>query len=200
MGKPPAGVKLTMEACCIMFSVKPEMEKNPDGAVPCPGFFSIFESRHHDAARPRASRRRARVRWRRPSRRRDRTTPPAKIGLRRPRRRSRREIDRRFTGMGKIPNYFKSAQKELLSLGGKLIDKMKEYDKDNIPAKIIDKIEAYIEMEAFTLRYDGGAFPSLIRLVRPRPPRAGASPERPPRLVPRCACGSAPCTSTTKYQ
>ena len=27
-----AGVKLTMEACCIMFSVKPEMEKNPDGA------------------------------------------------------------------------------------------------------------------------------------------------------------------------
>ena len=31
MGKPPAGVKLTMEACCIMFSVKPEMEKNPDG-------------------------------------------------------------------------------------------------------------------------------------------------------------------------
>ena len=35
MGKPPAGVKLTMEACCIMFSVKPEMEKNPDGAVQC---------------------------------------------------------------------------------------------------------------------------------------------------------------------
>ena len=44
-----------------------------------------------------------------------------------------------FTGMGKIPNYFKSAQKELLSLGGKLIDKMKEYDKDNIPTKIIEK-------------------------------------------------------------
>ena len=38
-------------------------------------------------------------------------------------------------GMGKIPNYFKSAQKELLSLGGKLIDKMKDYDKDNIPTK-----------------------------------------------------------------
>ena len=52
--------------------------------------------------------------------------------------------------MGKIPNYFKSAQKELLSLGGKLIDKMKEYDKDNIPTKIIDKIGPYIEMEAFT--------------------------------------------------
>ena len=30
-----------------------------------------------------------------------------------------------YAGMGKIPNYFKSAQKELLSLGGKLIDKMK---------------------------------------------------------------------------
>jgi dynein heavy chain len=83
MGKPPAGVKLTMEGCCIMFGIKPEMEKNPDG-------------------------------------------------------------------MGKVPNYFKSAQKELLSLGGKLIDKMKEYDKDNIPAKIIKQIEPYIAMEAFT--------------------------------------------------
>ncbi len=62
-------------------------------------------------------------------------------------------------GMGKIPNYFKSAQKELLSLGGKLIDKMKEYDKDNIPAKIIDKIEAYIEMEAFTP--DSAWFPNF---------------------------------------
>ena len=31
-----AGVKLTMEACCIMFSVKPEMEKNPDGVFRCP--------------------------------------------------------------------------------------------------------------------------------------------------------------------
>ena len=39
MGKPPAGVKLTMEACCIMFSVKPEMEKNPDGGVRCLGWF-----------------------------------------------------------------------------------------------------------------------------------------------------------------
>ena len=39
-------------------------------------------------------------------------------------------------GMGKIPNYFKSAQKELLSLGGKLIDKMKDYDKDNIPTMV----------------------------------------------------------------
>ena len=38
MGKPPAGVKLTMEACCIMFSVKPEMEKNPDGTVLCPSY------------------------------------------------------------------------------------------------------------------------------------------------------------------
>ena len=41
--------------------------------------------------------------------------------------------------MGKIPNYFKSAQKELLSLGGKLIDKMKDYDKDNIPTKVRDR-------------------------------------------------------------
>ena len=41
--------------------------------------------------------------------------------------------------MGKVPNYFKSAQKELLSLGGKLIDKMKDYDKDNIPTKVRDR-------------------------------------------------------------
>ena len=70
-----------------------------------------------------------------------------------PRRRRARAAPRDrsiHTGMGKIPNYFKSAQKELLSLGGKLIDKMKEYDKDNIPTKIIDKIGPYIEMEAFT--------------------------------------------------
>ena len=74
---------------------------------------------------------------------RPRTTPPA-----RHRRDAIATIPR--AGMGKVPNYFKSAQKELLSLGGKLIDKMKDYDKDNIPTKIIDKIGPYIEMEAFT--------------------------------------------------
>ena len=62
---------------------------------------------------------------------RPRTTPPA-----RHRRDAIATIPR--AGMGKIPNYFKSAQKELLSLGGKLIDKMKDYDKDNIPTKVRD--------------------------------------------------------------
>ncbi|KAH8062371.1 dynein light chain binding protein [Aureococcus anophagefferens] len=83
MGKPPFGVKLTMEACCIMFGVKPEMEKDPAN--------------------------------------------PGK----------------------KIMNYFKAAQKEVLSLGAKLIDKMKAYDKDNIPTKIISQIAPYIAMEEF---------------------------------------------------
>ena len=41
--------------------------------------------------------------------------------------------------MGKVPNYFKSAQKELLSLGGKLIDKMKDYDKYNLPTMVRDR-------------------------------------------------------------
>ena len=62
---------------------------------------------------------------------RPRTTPPA-----RHRRDAIATIPR--AGMGKVPNYFKSAQKELLSLGGKLIDKMKDYDKDNIPTKVSD--------------------------------------------------------------
>jgi len=82
MGKPPFGVRLTMEACCIMFGVKPDLEK--------------------DAA----------------------------------------------TGK-KVPNYFKAAGKELLSLGQKLIDKMKAFDKDNIPTKIIAQIQPYIGMEEF---------------------------------------------------
>ena len=38
-------------------------------------------------------------------------------------------------GMGKIPNYFKSAQKGTPEPRRQIIDKMKEYDKDNIPAK-----------------------------------------------------------------
>jgi hypothetical protein len=32
-----------MEACCIMFSVKPEMEKNPDGGV-CSVLFELFRT------------------------------------------------------------------------------------------------------------------------------------------------------------
>ena len=107
---------------------------------------SIFESRHHDA--PRVTSRVDGVRVApTPSPRGSHDRRHAIDACLRARRVPR---DRRFAGMGKIPNYFKSAQKELLSLGGKLIDKMKEYDKDNIPAKIIDKIEAYSAMEAFT--------------------------------------------------
>mmetsp|Transcript_24429 Transcript_24429/g.96934 ORF Transcript_24429/g.96934 Transcript_24429/m.96934 type:complete len:2723 (+) Transcript_24429:2309-10477(+) len=83
MGKPPAGVKLTMEACCIMFNVKPEIEK--------------------DAANPGK----------------------------------------------KVNNYFKAAQKEILSLGPKLIEKMKGYDKDNIPLKTVHAISPYIAMDEF---------------------------------------------------
>lgn len=83
MGKPPSGVKLTMEACCIMFSVKPDIEKDPGN--------------------------------------------PGK----------------------KVTNYFKAAQREILSLGQKLIDKMKGYDKDNIPTKIISQIAPYVAMDEF---------------------------------------------------
>ena len=93
MGKPPAGVKLTMEACCIMFSVKPEMEKNPDGAAPCP--FELFRT---------AS----------PAMCRDRHTTQAWA---------------RFPTTSRVP-------RRNSELGGKLIDKMKDYDKDNIPTKV----------------------------------------------------------------
>ena len=79
---------------------------------------------------------------------RPRTTPPA-----RHRRDAVATIPR--AGMGKVPNYFKSAQKELLSLGGKLIDKMKDYDKDNIPTKVRD-----LGVPAAPSRHRGDSCPS----------------------------------------
>ena len=33
MGKPPAGVKLVLNGVCIMFELKPIMEKDPDGGT-----------------------------------------------------------------------------------------------------------------------------------------------------------------------
>jgi hypothetical protein len=62
---------------------------------------------------------------------------------------------RRFAGMGKVPNYFKSAQKELLSLGGKLIDKMKDYDKDNIPTKVRDSALKFPSISQLEVWEDG---------------------------------------------
>ena len=102
MGKPPAGVKLTMEACCIMFSVKPEMEKDPAN--------------------------------------------PGK----------------------KIMNYFKSAQKEVLSLGAKLIDKMKGYDKDNIKPSISKKMRS-------TYSADPNFTPEAVKKARSAPRAAVAT-------------------------
>ena len=39
LGKPPNGVKLTMEVCCYMFEVKPEMIKDPESGKKVPDFF-----------------------------------------------------------------------------------------------------------------------------------------------------------------
>ncbi len=36
MKKPPAGVKLTMQATCIMFMIKPVMKVRPPRCPPCP--------------------------------------------------------------------------------------------------------------------------------------------------------------------
>jgi len=82
--KPPAGVKLTLEALCIMFNIKPEKINDPDNA------------------------------------------------------------------QKKINDYFKPAQKNLLSNANKLLEDMQTYDKENIPESIISKIEPYIADPGFT--------------------------------------------------
>ncbi|GMI07902.1 hypothetical protein TrRE_jg5473 [Triparma retinervis] len=84
LGKPPAGVKLTMEAVCIMFGVKPEKINDPEN--------------------------------------------PGK----------------------KILDYFGASKKTVLANSNKLLEDLKNYDKDNIPQKIIEQIKPYIKNEAFT--------------------------------------------------
>jgi len=81
---PPGGVKLTMEAACIMFGHKPTMRNDPD-----------------------------------------------KIGK-------------------KIPDYWDTAQKTLLSDAKHFLASLFDYDKENIPDATIKKIEPYIAMEEFT--------------------------------------------------
>ena len=39
LGKPPGGVRLTMEVCCAFFEIKPEMVKDPDSGKKVPDFF-----------------------------------------------------------------------------------------------------------------------------------------------------------------
>jgi len=82
MTKPPLPVKITMEAVCIMFKVKPAKIKNPDG-------------------------------------------------------------------FGKIDDYWESAKKKLLNLGPKLLVKMKEYPRDDIPVSVITKVKGYIDNPDF---------------------------------------------------
>ncbi|CAD7932621.1 unnamed protein product [Amoebophrya sp. A25] len=84
LGSPPAGVKLTMEAMCIMFEYKPKMVADPSGA-------------------------------------------PGK----------------------KVPDYWDVAKTGLLSDPKKLLQDLFDFDKDNIPEKVIKGIQAYIDNEGF---------------------------------------------------
>merc|ERR1719399_1167398 len=79
LGNPPAGVRLCMEAVCIMFEIKPQKIKDPN----------------------------------------DNTK--------------------------KIEDYFGPSKTELLTNAEKLLDQLKNFDKDNIPPHVIKKIEPYIE-------------------------------------------------------
>jgi len=81
---PPSGVKLTMEACCIMFGVKPVKVNDPDN-----------------------------------------------VGK-------------------KLNDYWQAAQKSVLQNANKLLEDLKNFDKDNIPDSVINKIEPYIVMPEFT--------------------------------------------------
>ncbi|CAM9544257.1 unnamed protein product [Chrysoparadoxa australica] len=83
LGKPPGGVKLTMEALCIMFTIKPEKAADPDN--------------------------------------------PGK----------------------KINDYFAAAKKNLLSNANKLLADMQNFDKDNIPDKVIKQIDPFMENPDF---------------------------------------------------
>ena len=84
LGRPPQNVIKTLQACCVMFAIKPERINDPDN--------------------------------------------PGK----------------------KINDYFKAAQKNLLSNANKLLDDMQNYDKDNIPPEIIEKIEPFYNDPTFT--------------------------------------------------
>merc|ERR1719506_3001030 len=83
LGNPPAGVRLCMEAVCIMFEVKPVKIKDPNDQ------------------------------------------------------------------QKKIDDYFGPSKTELLTNAEKLLERLKEYDKDNISPAVIKKIEPYIEREDF---------------------------------------------------
>ena len=82
--KPPAGVKLCMEAVCIMFEVKPVKVADPD--------------------------------------------TPGK----------------------KIDDYFKASQSTVLAKADKLLEDMQQYDKDNIPERVIKRIKPFIDDPNFT--------------------------------------------------
>lgn len=82
---PPAGVKLTMEACCIMFQVKPKMVTD--------------------------------------------NSPGAKPGA-------------------KVPDYWEPSTKMLNDPRG-FLHSLQNYDRDNIPDEVIQKIEPYIQREDF---------------------------------------------------
>jgi dynein heavy chain len=83
LGKPPINVVRTLQACCIMFDIKPDMVNDPDN--------------------------------------------PGK----------------------KLQDFFKPAQKHLLSNANKLLDDMANYDKDNIQAHIITKFEPFYNDPTF---------------------------------------------------
>merc|ERR550514_2522457 len=82
-GDPPSGVKLTCEAVCIMFAIKPVKKNDPN--------------------------------------------TPGK----------------------KIDDYWESSQKELLADPKKLLVMLFNFDKDNIPEKVIQTITPYIDREDF---------------------------------------------------
>ena len=83
MKKPPDGVKITMEAVCIMLSVAPKMVPNPDGKGP------------------------------------------------------------------KVPDYWEPSQKEVLG-DPKFLQRLLDYDKDNISIAIMDKVRPFGAREDFT--------------------------------------------------
>ena len=151
-----------------MFSVKPEMEKNPDGVV-C-GVRGRATVRHGPLLGGESRRWRAGGAHAAAARLAHRTHTGARVARRASTTRHRR---RRH---GQDSQLLQECPKRAPDLGGKLIDKMKEYDKDNIPAQK-DKIVAYIGDGGVHAGTCGGAFPLIDTTREAATPRAGASPK-----------------------
>ncbi|CAB1101954.1 unnamed protein product [Ectocarpus sp. CCAP 1310/34] len=126
LGKPPYGVKLTMEATCIMFGIKPDKINDPDnpGKKASRGpLVSFGRASHGMTTSP------------------PREEPKCLLHVHEP---ACLILFRFFCWPPQINDWFGAAKKTLLSNANKLLQDMQEFDKDNIPDKVIAAIDPFV--------------------------------------------------------